>query len=65
MSTMDLRHIHSIPLMGFEAIASMVWYTLFVDVLGYRLDHSPLLILMKQGSEGHTLHGGECEACEP
>ena len=29
-----------------------------VDVLGYRLDHSPLLILMKEGSEGHTLHGG-------
>jgi hypothetical protein len=25
---------------------------------GYRLDHSPLLISMKEGSEGHTLHGG-------
>jgi len=26
--------------------------------LGYRLDHSPLLIAMVKGSEGHTLHGG-------
>lgn len=25
---------------------------------GYRLDHSPLLINMRKGSEGHTLHGG-------
>jgi hypothetical protein len=26
--------------------------------VGYRLDHSPLLIAMAKGSEGHTLHGG-------
>lgn len=25
---------------------------------GYRLDHSPLLISMEEGSGGHTLHGG-------
>lgn len=25
---------------------------------GYRLDHSPLLLAMETGSEGHTLHGG-------
>ena len=25
--------------------------------VGYRLDHSPLLIAMDKGAEGHTLHG--------
>lgn len=34
--------------------------------VGYRLDHSPLLIAMEKGSEGHTLHGGAVtEAGEP
>eukprot|EP00592_Proboscia_alata_P000779 CAMPEP_0194368600 /NCGR_PEP_ID=MMETSP0174-20130528/16793_1 /TAXON_ID=216777 /ORGANISM="Proboscia alata, Strain PI-D3" /LENGTH=385 /DNA_ID=CAMNT_0039145013 /DNA_START=101 /DNA_END=1258 /DNA_ORIENTATION=- len=34
--------------------------------VGYRLDHSPLLIAQEQGSEGHTLHGGAItEAGEP
>ena len=34
--------------------------------VGYRLDHSPLLIAQERGSEGHTLHGGAVtEAGEP
>ena len=34
--------------------------------VGYRLDHSPLMIAMQKGSEGHTLHGGSVtEAGEP
>ncbi|KAH8052631.1 phytanoyl-CoA dioxygenase [Aureococcus anophagefferens] len=34
--------------------------------VGYRLDHSPLLLGMEKGSEGHTLHGGAItEAGEP
>jgi hypothetical protein len=34
--------------------------------VGYRLDHSPLLIAMDKGAEGHTLHGGAVtEAGEP
>ncbi|KAL1503143.1 hypothetical protein AB1Y20_011205 [Prymnesium parvum] len=34
--------------------------------VGYRLDHSPLMIAMQRGSEGHTLHGGAVtEAGEP
>jgi ectoine hydroxylase-related dioxygenase (phytanoyl-CoA dioxygenase family) len=34
--------------------------------VGYRLDHSPLLIVQKSGSEGHTLHGGAVtEAGDP
>lgn len=34
--------------------------------VGYRLDHSPLLISMTKGAEGHTLHGGAItEAGEP
>ena len=34
--------------------------------VGYRLDHSPLLIAQEKGSEGHTLHGGAItEAGEP
>lgn len=33
---------------------------------GYRLDHSPLLLAMERGAEGHTLHGGAVtEAGEP
>ena len=33
---------------------------------GYRLDHSPLLLAMEKGAEGHTLHGGAVtEAGEP
>ena len=33
---------------------------------GYRLDHSPLLLAMNKGAEGHTLHGGAVtEAGEP
>ena len=33
---------------------------------GYRLDHSPLMIAMEKGAEGHTLHGGAVtEAGEP
>ena len=33
---------------------------------GYRLDHSPLMIAMEKGAEGHTLHGGAItEAGEP
>ncbi len=33
---------------------------------GYRLDHSPLMIAMERGAEGHTLHGGAVtEAGEP
>jgi ectoine hydroxylase-related dioxygenase (phytanoyl-CoA dioxygenase family) len=34
--------------------------------VGYRLDHSPLMIAQEKGSEGHTLHGGAVtEAGEP
>ena len=34
--------------------------------VGYRLDHSPLMIAQERGSEGHTLHGGAVtEAGEP
>ena len=34
--------------------------------VGYRLDHSPLMIAQEMGSEGHTLHGGAItEAGEP
>ena len=34
--------------------------------VGYRLDHSPLMIAQEQGSEGHTLHGGAVtESGEP
>ena len=34
--------------------------------VGYRLDHSPLLIAQERGSEGHTLHGGAVtESGEP
>ena len=34
--------------------------------VGYRLDHSPLMIAQEAGSEGHTLHGGAVtEAGEP
>lgn len=34
--------------------------------VGYRLDHSPLMIAMEKGAEGHTLHGGAVtEAGEP
>lgn len=34
--------------------------------VGYRLDHSPLMIAQNQGSEGHTLHGGAItESGEP
>jgi len=34
--------------------------------VGYRLDHSPLMIAMEKGSEGHTLHGGSItESGEP
>jgi len=34
--------------------------------VGYRLDHSPLLLGMEKGAEGHTLHGGAItEAGEP
>lgn len=34
--------------------------------VGYRLDHSPLLISQEKGAEGHTLHGGAVtEAGEP
>jgi len=34
--------------------------------VGYRLDHSPLMIAQEKGSEGHTLHGGAItEAGEP
>ena len=29
---------------------------------GYRLDHSPLVIGMQKGSNGHTLHGGAVDA---
>lgn len=29
---------------------------------GYRLDHSPLIIGMRKGSNGHTLHGGAIDA---
>ena len=33
---------------------------------GFRLDHSPLMIAMGKGAEGHTLHGGAVtEAGEP
>ena len=34
--------------------------------VGYRLDHSPLMIAQEKGSEGHTLHGGAVtEAGDP
>ena len=34
--------------------------------VGYRLDHSPLLIAQEKGAEGHTLHGGAVtESGEP
>ena len=34
--------------------------------VGYRLDHSPLLLVQEQGAEGHTLHGGAVtESGEP
>lgn len=34
--------------------------------IGFRLDHSPLMIAQEQGSEGHTLHGGAVtESGEP
>ena len=34
--------------------------------VGYRLDHSPLMIAQEKGAEGHTLHGGAVtEAGEP
>jgi len=34
--------------------------------VGYRLDHSPLMLAQEKGSEGHTLHGGAVtEAGEP
>lgn len=34
--------------------------------VGYRLDHSPLMIAQERGSEGHTLHGGAVtESGEP
>lgn len=34
--------------------------------VGYRLDHSPLMIAQEKGSEGHTLHGGAVtESGEP
>lgn len=34
--------------------------------VGYRLDHSPLLIAQDKGAEGHTLHGGAVtESGEP
>ena len=29
--------------------------------VGYRLDHSPLLLHQTKGAEGHTLHGGAVE----
>jgi ectoine hydroxylase-related dioxygenase (phytanoyl-CoA dioxygenase family) len=34
--------------------------------VGYRLDHSPLMIAQEKGAEGHTLHGGAVtESGEP
>jgi len=34
--------------------------------VGYRLDHSPLMITQEKGAEGHTLHGGAVtESGEP
>lgn len=34
--------------------------------VGYRLDHSPLMITQERGAEGHTLHGGAVtESGEP
>lgn len=34
--------------------------------VGYRLDHSPLMIAQERGAEGHTLHGGAVtESGEP
>lgn len=43
-----------------EVLAHPRLAPLLIELLGegYRLDHSPLLLHQRKGSEGHTLHGG-------
>lgn len=43
---------------GMMAHPRMVPYLHALQGIGFRMDHLPLLVTMRQGTEGHVLHGG-------